>query len=145
MKKRGFTLVELLVVIAIIGLLASIIIVSLNTARNRAKNSAIKAALDQLRLAAEWEYDNDEDYDDVCEEGTNEIGIIGTSDEIVRIRTSIHDNGGIARVCYDDIKDGEWRWCARVYNMPAGGNWCVDYAGYSGGTANCDAINYNCP
>nr|WP_246742951.1 LamG-like jellyroll fold domain-containing protein [Rhodomicrobium vannielii] len=42
MQRRGFTLIELLVVVAIIGLLSSIIIVSLNTARQKAKYAAAK-------------------------------------------------------------------------------------------------------
>jgi len=54
--KRGFTLIELLVVIAIIGILASVILVSLNSARARAKDSHIISDITQLRTQIETEY-----------------------------------------------------------------------------------------
>lgn len=52
-RNKGFTLIELLVVIAIISLLSSIVTASLNSARQRAKDSAIKQGVNQMRLLLE--------------------------------------------------------------------------------------------
>ena len=49
MKKRGFTLIELLVVIAIIGLLSTIAMVNLNSARQKARKAAAFASLKILQ------------------------------------------------------------------------------------------------
>jgi len=56
-RNKGFTLIELLVVIAIIGVLSSIVLSSLNSARNKAANSKVKSQLSTARSQAEIYYD----------------------------------------------------------------------------------------
>lgn len=58
MKKRsGFTLIELLVVIAIIGVLASIVLASLNSARRKSRDARRITDLKQIQLALELYFD----------------------------------------------------------------------------------------
>ena len=56
-KNQGFTLIELLVVIAIIGILASIVLVSLQGARAKARDARRMHDLSQIRTALFLYYD----------------------------------------------------------------------------------------
>ena len=61
-KNKGFTLIELLVVIAIIGILSSVVLASLNSARKKSRDARRVADIKQLQLAAELYFDANGSY-----------------------------------------------------------------------------------
>ena len=68
--KRGFTLIELLVVIAIIGILSSVVLASLNSARKKGRDARRIADIKQLQLALELYYDANGSYPAVISTAT---------------------------------------------------------------------------
>jgi prepilin-type N-terminal cleavage/methylation domain-containing protein len=61
-KDQGFTLIELLIVIAIIGILASIVLVSLAGVRSKARDAARQSDIRQISTAQEMYYGDREGY-----------------------------------------------------------------------------------
>lgn len=61
-RDRGFTLIELLVVIAIIGILSSVVLASLNSARQKSRDARRIGDVKQLQLALEMYYDSNNGY-----------------------------------------------------------------------------------
>ena len=64
--QKGFTLVELLVVIAIIGILATLLLLQLGVARQRARDAARISHVSQVRTAAELYFDDAGSYPQVA-------------------------------------------------------------------------------
>jgi len=63
-KTKGFTLIELLVVVAIIGILSSVVLASLNTARAKARDAERLSDMRQMQIALELYYDSFGRYPD---------------------------------------------------------------------------------
>ncbi len=117
--EKGFTLVELLVVIAIIGILASVVLASLNTARSKGSDAAIKSNLNNARAAAELYYDsNGNSYASVCTAAT------GISLQVAGAESA--NGSGITVSCAGDAN--EWAASSQLLSTGAG-YYCVDYKG----------------
>ena len=61
-SKKGFTLIELLVVIAIIGLLSTLAVVALNSARQRSRDAKRVADIRQIQTALELGFSETNGY-----------------------------------------------------------------------------------
>ncbi len=66
--KKGFTIIELLIVIAIIGIIASIVLVQLNTARAKGRDSFRVQSLKEIQKAVELYHTDTGNYPDTGDE-----------------------------------------------------------------------------
>ncbi len=77
-KNKGFTLIELLVVIAIIGLLSTLAVVALNSARAKARDAKRVADVKQVQTALELYFNDAQGYPiDTGTLGTDGTGAAG--------------------------------------------------------------------
>lgn len=80
MNKKGFTLIELLVVIAIIGLLSTLAVVALNSARQKSRDSKRVADTKQIQTALELYFSDANKYPAATTEIV--LGTTGTTDKL---------------------------------------------------------------
>ncbi len=140
---KGFTLIELLVVIAIIGILSSVVLASLNTARAKGSDAAIKSNLANIRAQAEIIYDGSGCYGDgdagdtVCAAFAEGTCTFATANALFRnaviagqIQSAATASGAAANaVCSAEASGTAWG--VAVTLKEAGQSWCVDSSGAS--------------
>lgn len=132
--KKGFTLIELLVVIAIIGVLSSVVLVSVNSARGKGSNAAIKTNLNGIRSQAEVYYDSSPTgYAGVCSDSQIQKSIVAIENITLASTT-----------CNSDAVS--WAFSSPLKVSDNGNDfWCVDTSGVSRGHTTALGTALSCP
>jgi prepilin-type N-terminal cleavage/methylation domain-containing protein len=163
--KKGFTLIELLVVIAIIGLLSAVVFASLNSARGKGADAAIKANLANIFNQGELIYDSAGCYSDnvvsptACSSTTflsksscpvvadsQNAGLIFNNPAVlgmIAAAKSAYGTGWVS-TCVESANQASWAAAVVLKTRDAGGKsqvWCVDSLGAAKMTSGVGGAN----
>ena len=137
--KKGFTLIEVLIVVAIIGVLATIVTVSLREASDRGRNAKIIAGVVQVRKVAEDMYLQEATgYSNLCDG----LGGPGSNTDIQTIEADVGEFGKTLN-CYST----QYHYCVSLQLMGENAKYfCIDDHGNSieSVTSDCGASNISC-
>ena len=125
-KQKGFTLIELLVVISIIGILSSIVLISMGGAREKARDARRSSDIRQIGTALELYYTDIEAYagasgsatmptaistymTDVPVDPTSSVGaynwISNTGDTSKFCTWAVLEGGGVVAASHQGVKE----------------------------------------
>ena len=146
MKIRRFSLIELLVVISIISLLSSVVLSSLNSARAKASDSAVKAAMKQIASQAQNYLVSNQGFGTGTGGGTDTASCVAgvfADSRLTEIKNNITANAAAGATITCNTGSSGILWAMSVSALKGGGAWCVDNS--SGFRATAPAAAGLCP
>jgi len=141
---KGFTLIELLVVVAIIGILSSVVLASLNSARTKGADAAIKSNLANMRAQAEMVFDGSTTgvYTGLC---TNTVIAAQLASVASSLGGTVGATNALATLTTVTCHESSSAWAVQS-GLKGGNYWCVDSLGASKGVTTALALNATvCP
>ncbi len=131
---KGFTLIELLVVIAIIGVLASVVLASLSSAREKGNDAKVKSQLAGMRSAAEAYMSTNGNYGAATATNNCTVGVFAdTATGMANLVTAANYPGAVAPTCFHNGTASTviTAWSVSAPLSGTGNFWCVDSTGAS--------------
>ena len=138
-RQKGFTLIELLVVIAVIGILSVVVLASLGTARNKAKDAVIQSQMKSLQVQAELYYAANSNSYGTAGSTCSTAGSLFVDTDVARLITRIEaDNGSASMACNNTTT--AWAVSTALPSSPSNTFMCVDSTGASNVTSSAPTI-----